>query len=197
VLNFVKPACSVLILISCLLSCPKFRSSCPVYVWWVFTVNKLAKTSMVLLTVLDEIPDVCNSCFKVTLTSLDSRSCNQGEGIWAFSPSWNFQKHFQLLRTASSYKHFAPMKISAWYSPVWFICRPWQCFFLLKLMGMLMLNSWEVSCFENLQIAYCKGLQTTACRPNTVRKAISSGPWRHFVNEKRIYLRKICWFGRM
>ena len=62
---------------------------------------------MVLLTVLDEIPDVCNSCFKMTLKSLDSRSCNQGESNRAFSPSRNFQKYFQLLGAAKSCNHFA------------------------------------------------------------------------------------------
>ena len=63
---------------------------------------------MVLLTALDEIPDFCNSCFKVTLTSLDSRSRSQGEGNWAFSPSRNFQTHFKLLGTTQSYNQFAP-----------------------------------------------------------------------------------------
>jgi len=47
-------------------------------------VKKLAKTSVVLLTVLDEIPNVYSSCFKVTLKSLDSRSRNR-----AISPSRN------------------------------------------------------------------------------------------------------------
>jgi len=55
---------------------------------------------------------------------------------------------------------------------------------------MLMLTWWEVSCFENLQIAYCRGLQTTAHGPNPVRKAFSSGPRRHFVNNQKYIYKK-------
>jgi len=56
---------------------------------------------------LDEIPDVCSSCFKVMLKSLGSRSRNQEEGNRAFSPSRSIKKHFQWLVTASTYNHFA------------------------------------------------------------------------------------------
>jgi len=42
------------------------------------------------------------------------------------------------------------------------------------------------------------GLQTTAYGPNPARKAISSGPRGHFVNNQTImYLQKNCWFGTM
>jgi len=53
-----------------------------------------------------------------------------------------------------------------------------------------MLTWWKVSCFENLQIAYCRGLQTTAHGPNPVRKAFSSGPRRHFVNNQKYIYKK-------
>jgi len=62
---------------------------------------------MFLLTVLDEISNVCSSCFEMTLKVIDSRSRIQGESNRAFSPSRNFQKHFQLLGAASSCNHFA------------------------------------------------------------------------------------------
>jgi len=51
---------------------------------------------MVLLIALDEIPDVCSSCFYVMLTSLASRSRNQGVSNWTIPPR-NFQKHVELL----------------------------------------------------------------------------------------------------
>jgi len=81
--------------------------------------KKLAKVSMVLLTVLHEIPDVCSSCFKMKRKSLDCRSRNQGQSNRAFSPSRNFQKHFRLLGGASSCNHFhhPPTKVSAWCGP--------------------------------------------------------------------------------
>jgi len=70
--------------------------------------DKISKGKHGFVDLLVEIPHVCNCCFKATLTSPDSKSRNQGEGNRAFSPSRNFQKHFKLLGTASSYKHFAP-----------------------------------------------------------------------------------------
>jgi len=75
-----------------------------------FHCEKISKDKHRLMTVLDEIPDLCSSCFKETLPSLASRSRNQEEGNWAISPSQNFQKHVQLLGTLSSYNHFPPRK---------------------------------------------------------------------------------------
>jgi len=69
------------------------RSDCPIYVWWTFTVNTLAKTSMVLLTGMDESSDVCSFCFKVTLTSLASRSRNRAIFLLP-----KFSKTFSIVR---------------------------------------------------------------------------------------------------
>jgi len=50
-----------------------------------------------------------------------------------------------------------------------------------------------------------QGLQSTGFRSNLARETIPTRSWRHFIrprrhfvnNEKTIYLRNICWFGRM
>jgi len=60
-------------------------------------VKKFVKTSMVLPTALDEIPDVCSSCFKVTLTNLDSRSRNQVGGSTGHFPFPKFSKTFSIV----------------------------------------------------------------------------------------------------
>jgi len=49
----------------------------------------------------------------------------------------------------------------------------------------------QVSFMRNLRSAYISRLQTAA------RKAVSSGPRSHFVNDEKRYLRKIRLFGRI
>ena len=53
---------------------------------------------MALLTVLDDIPDVCSSCFKVTLSRRASRSRNQGKGNRAILPLPKVSKTFSVVR---------------------------------------------------------------------------------------------------
>jgi len=53
--------------------------------------------------------NVCSSCLLVSLVSLASRSRNQEESTRAIPPRI-FQKHVQLLGTASSYSHSIPKK---------------------------------------------------------------------------------------
>jgi len=49
-----------------------------------------------------------------------------------------------------------------------------------------------------LFIVYIRFLHTKARGPNLTCKAILPGRKTHFANdEKIIYLRKMCWFGRM
>jgi len=92
----------------------KYRTNCPVYVWWAFTVKKLAKISTVLLTLLDEIPDVFSSCFKMTLKSLDCRSRNQGESNRAFPLPEIFKKIFNCWVQHQATIILPSTKISAW-----------------------------------------------------------------------------------
>jgi len=48
-----------------------------------------------------------------------------------------------------------------------------------------------------LFIVYIRVLQTTAGGPNPICEAISSGHKTYFANNEKIYLRKMCCFGRM
>ena len=48
-----------------------------------------------------------------------------------------------------------------------------------------------------LFIVYIRVLQTTARGPNPTCEAISPGRKIHCANNEKIYLRKMCWFGRM
>jgi len=60
--------------------------------------EKISNDKHGFIDLLDEIPDVCSSCFKVTLTSLASRSHNEEEINRAIFPLPKCSKTFSIVR---------------------------------------------------------------------------------------------------